>query len=215
MDALLADTTNGLQTVHYQLAELERATTSFSATAIASDIERALDGINENCRRLEQYASREPPQRRTDAKYKVDQLIYDHQHLKASLTALTAKVTSRFRQQADRDELLARRYTANETSISVGGAGEEADHNSRLRSAHTHIDELIDHGHAVLQNLRFQHGTLKGARRRALDVLNQLGLSNTVLQFIEQRTQEDKVVLFGGMAITTLLLVFIYYWVKY
>ncbi len=46
VDALLADTTNGLQTVHYQLAELERATTSFNAIAIASDIERALDGVS-------------------------------------------------------------------------------------------------------------------------------------------------------------------------
>jgi hypothetical protein len=71
--------------------------------------------------------------------------------IQASLTALTAKVTTRFRQQADRDELLARRYTANETSISVGGASEEADHNHRLRNAHTHIDELIDHGQAVLR----------------------------------------------------------------
>jgi hypothetical protein len=73
-------------------------------------------------------------------------------------------VAQRFRQQSERDELLSRRYkgmecvfamfylflSANEsTAVTVGDA--ELEQHQRLRGAHNQMDEMIDHGHAVLR----------------------------------------------------------------
>ena len=43
-----------------------------------------------------------------------------------------------------------------------------------------------------------------------LDIGNQLGLSNTLMRLIEQRTQQDKYILFGGMAASLVIMFLIY-----
>ena len=39
-----------------------------------------------------------------------------------------------------------------------------------------------------------------------MDVAHTLGLSNTVMRLIEQRTMQDKIILYGGMVITLLVM---------
>lgn len=69
-------------------------------------------------------------------------------------------------------------------------------------------------GNNVLGSLHSQRETLKGAHKRILDIGNTLGLSNHTMKLIERRIHEDKYVLFGGMALTTLIVVgVIYYFV--
>ena len=66
-------------------------------------------------------------------------------------------------------------------------------------------------GSNVLDNLRSQRKTLKGAHKRILDIGNTLGLSNQTMKLIERRLTEDKYVLFGGMFITLLVIGLIIY----
>lgn len=47
-------------------------------------------------------------------------------------------------------------------------------------------------------------------QRRILDIGNQLGLSNTVMRLVEQRTTQDMYLLVGGMIATTCLMILIY-----
>lgn len=51
---------------------------------------------------------------------------------------------------------------------------------------------------------------LQGAQRKMLDVSNMLGLSNTVMRLIEKRTFQDKIILFGGMILTLIIMYYIY-----
>ena len=46
---------------------------------------------------------------------------------------------------------------------------------------------------------------LKGAQRRALDVLHTLGLSDTVMRLIERRQSRDKLITYGGMGLVTIV----------
>jgi Golgi SNAP receptor complex protein 2 len=52
----------------------------------------------------------------------------------------------------------------------------------------------------------------KNAQRRILDIANSLGLSTSVLKFIERRGVQDKWILYGGMVATGLILLAIIYY---
>lgn len=64
------------------------------------------------------------------------------------------------------------------------------------------VDDLLGHGSAMLESLRNQRDTIKGFRRKLLDVANILGMSNTVMRLIEKRSRGDRLVLVGGILVT-------------
>lgn len=74
------------------------------------------------------------------------------------------------------------------------------------------MDELLANGGAVLSSLRGQYSTLRGARSRLMEVDNYIGLSNSVMRLIENRVFADKFILFGGMAILTILMFLIWFY---
>lgn len=81
-------------------------------------------------------------------------------------------------------------------------------------SIHPHLTVNLISGNNVLGSLYSQRDTLKGAHKRILDIGNTLGLSNHTMKLIERRIHEDKYVVFGGMAVTTLIIIgVIYYFV--
>jgi len=68
---------------------------------------------------------------------------------------------------------------------------------------------MLNSGASILENLRSQRITLKGAQRRLMDIANTLGLSNTTMRLIEKRAHEDKYVLIGGMLVTIIVIVLV------
>lgn len=81
-----------------------------------------------------------------------------------------------------------------------------------MTNAHRGVDDMLMTGNGVLDSLRSQRDTLKGARKRILDMGNTLGLSNHTMKLIEKRISEDKYVLFGGMAVTLLVIILVIYY---
>lgn len=69
------------------------------------------------------------------------------------------------------------------------------------------MDDMLLSGTNILENMREQRNTLKGAHRRMMDIGNTLGLSNTTMRLIEKRAFEDKYILFGGIFITVVIIV--------
>ena len=67
------------------------------------------------------------------------------------------------------------------------------------------VDDMIKQGAAILQAYSQQRQHLKSAERKVLDVLNTMGLSNSLLRVVERRQLVDKVIVFGGMALVVLL----------
>nr|CAD7194178.1 unnamed protein product [Timema douglasi] len=112
----------------------------------------------------------------------------------------------------ERELLLNSQFTTNnshlegDTSILMDHS---LQHNSALQNANHGVDDMLKSGAGILENLRDQRSTLKGAHRRLYDIANTLGLSNTTMRLIERRAYQDKFILLGGMLVTTFLITLI------
>ena len=60
------------------------------------------------------------------------------------------------------------------------------------------VDELMETGRASLDSLRAQRERLKNTHRNALDMINKLGLSDTVMRLINSRNRQDRKIAIGG-----------------
>jgi Golgi SNAP receptor complex protein 2 len=204
MEALYHQTNKVVHDIQSQLGRLERAITAEENSDIQNEIQARIDQMVSNCERLEMMVNKEPPSRRANAKLRVDQLKYDCQHLQAAMRNIQHRRYQRDEEERERDLLLSRDFTANsDTSILIDAA---LTHNHRIHGAHRGVDQLIDTGTNVLASLRDQRGTLKGVQRRVFDVINTLGLSNTVMRLVDRRSHQDKFILFGGMVVTCIVM---------
>lgn len=75
-----------------------------------------------------------------------------------------------------------------------------------FQNANRGVEDLLQSGAGILENLRNQHMTVKGAHRRLYDIANTLGLSNTTMRLIERRAYQDQFILFGGMVFTLIVI---------
>jgi len=185
--------------------------------AIQKEIAVRIEQIIRNCERLDVLVSKEPAagNRRLNAKVKVDQLKADVRHLQTSFQSLRARQWQREREMRDRDQLLKMRFTTNEAAAKANGNADSStsvlidkaiEHNDRLTRSNRAMDDLLGQGSVMLENLRNQRETIKGFRRKMMDVANVLGMSGTVMRLIERRQEGDKYVLWGGMVVTCLVM---------
>ncbi|CAB3987782.1 Golgi SNAP receptor complex member 2-like [Paramuricea clavata] len=186
---------------------LNRLATSRGGDAndIENQIESNLQTIGTNCERLNILVNKEPAHRRQNSKMKVDQLIYDQRHLEAALRNYRQKQMLQKKEEQEREELLQRKFTANngDTSIMIDHA---LQHNSSLHNASQGVDDLLGSGSSILTNLREQRITLKGVHKRILDIASTLGLSNTLIRLIDKRGTQDKWIVFGGIIVTCIIM---------
>ncbi|XP_053681116.1 probable Golgi SNAP receptor complex member 2 [Anopheles nili] len=210
MEALYMQTNSLIQETQQCFQRLNDA--RYDSNEIEHDIEMKITSVNGNCDRLDVLLFKVPVAQRQNAKMRVDQLKYDIRHLQAALKMFQDKKQRRETELAERESLLNKRFTANsETSIDIDYS---LQHHNSMQNAHRGVDEMIWTGSNVLDGLRSQRETLKGARKRILDVGNTLGLSNQTMKMIERRLVEDKYVLYGGMIITTVIIfLIIYFWI--
>lgn len=166
-----------------------------------------------NCERLDILCMKGPISQRQNAKMRVDQLKYDSRHLTAALNSWRNQILRRQQEEEEREALLSRKFTPNDhVDIMIDN---NLQHNNSLNTAVHGVDDLISHGSGILENLRSQRMTLKGAHKRLIDIGNTLGLSNTTMRLIEQRARQDGFVLIGGMIFTCLIIVIVFvYFVK-
>lgn len=209
MENLYHQTNRQIQEVQSSLGHLEKARGE-DANTLENLTNGKIDVIIKNCERLDVLVNKEPPTRRANAKLRVDQLKYDCQHLQAALRQIQHRRYQREEEERQREALLSRTFTTNDqgdTSILMDAG---LQHNTKLRDSHRGLDNLLGQGQSVLENLREQRMTLKGAHRKMLDIVNKLGLTNTVMRLIEKRTYQDKFILFGGMIVTCVLMFLIW-----
>ncbi|XP_043911162.1 Golgi SNAP receptor complex member 2 isoform X2 [Protopterus annectens] len=176
-----------------------------SVHVVENEIQASIDLIFSNLERLEILAGKEPPQKRQNAKLRVNQLKYDVQHLQAGLRNFQHRRYTREQQEREREELLAKTFTTNDADTSIA-IDESLQFNTSLHNAHRGMDDMLNNGSNILQGLRDQRMTLKGTQKKILDIANMLGLSNTVMRLIEKRGSQDKVIMIVGMVITCVIM---------
>nr|XP_029729039.1 probable Golgi SNAP receptor complex member 2 [Aedes albopictus] len=207
MEALYFQTNSLIQETQQCFQQL--SSVRVDSVAVEADIQTKLATVNANCDRLDVLLYKVPVAQRQNAKMRVDQLKYDVRHLQAALKLYQDKKARKEMELAERESLLNKRFTSNsETSIDIDYS---LQHHNSMQNAHRGVDEMLWTGSNILDGLRNQRETLKGAKKRILDVGNTLGLSNQTMKMIERRLAEDKYVMIGGMIVTLLIIVLVIY----
>ncbi|XP_067869268.1 Golgi SNAP receptor complex member 2 isoform X2 [Heterodontus francisci] len=112
METLYHQTNKQIHEVQTHMGQLEKADTQ-SIHLVENEIQARIDQIFSNLERLEILTSKEPPNRRQNAKLRVDQLKYDCQHLQTALKNFQHRRYAREQQDREREELLSRTFTTN------------------------------------------------------------------------------------------------------
>lgn len=207
METLYHQTNKLVQETQHLFSQLERRTADLDVQEIENNIESKINQINSNCERLDVLCLKGPISQRQNAKMRVDQLKYDNRHLNAALNSWRNKRIRKEREEAEREALLSRKFTANDHVDIV--IDHNVQHNSSLRNAVYGVDDLLNQGSGILDNLKSQRITLKGAHKRLIDIGNTLGLSNTTMRLIERRARQDGFILIGGMIFTCIVIVLV------
>ncbi|KAL0850147.1 hypothetical protein ABMA28_012023 [Loxostege sticticalis] len=204
MEVLYHQTNQLLQEASDLFHKLEKDPTN--CDEIENAIQSKINAVTANCEKLDIYVFKTPINQRPMAKMRVDQLKYDNKHIQASLVNAQNKRRRREQELADREQLLSRRFGHDHTAITVDYMAQEQ---TSLVNSHRHVDEMLHTGSNILDTLRYNRDTLKGAHRRLIDLANTLGLSNATISLIERRVSQDKYVLFGGMFVTLAVIVLV------
>ncbi|KAJ4427291.1 hypothetical protein ANN_24909 [Periplaneta americana] len=129
----------------------------------------------------------------------------------AALDTYRNRKYQRLQEEREREALLNHHFEPNsygETSIVMdqGQMFYAQKHQDSLQNANRGVDDMLQSGAGILENLRDQRMTIKGAHRRLYDIANTLGLSNTTMRLIERRAYQDKFILLGGMLFTLIVI---------
>ncbi|XP_065886864.1 Golgi SNAP receptor complex member 2-like [Dysidea avara] len=207
MEQLYQQTVRLLQETQKLAHEMTMSPLKEGYTPLESKVNENLQQLQQDCFRLENMARKEVPTRRQAAKYQVEQLVADVRMVQNAYTSRQQKKSQAEQAASQREELLSRRYTPNtpamDTSITIDAG---IQYHDRLQSANSAMDDLLGSASSIIGSITKQGGILKGAHRRMLDVMNTLGLSNTVMRLIEKRSAQDRVVFFGGVIVTLIVM---------
>lgn len=84
---------------------------------------------------------------------------------------------------------------------------------NRVDGIHIQIDELLDTGTNVLSQLRSNREHFRSINDRLGSIGSNLGMSSTVMRLIERRSYTDKLILFGGMILFTIMMLIVYIYI--
>eukprot|EP00257_Ricinus_communis_P001652 XP_002512083.2 membrin-11 [Ricinus communis] len=198
------------------LKELERLENSTSSGGLDSPelsfaVKKDISQIQSLCAQMDRlWRSIAAKPQRDLWKRKVEQVAEEAESLKQSLDRYFLRNQRRTREAQERAELLGR---ANGESAHVLRIfDEEAQAMQSVHNSKRMLEESLSTGSAILSKYSEQRQRLKNAQRKALDVLNTVGLSNSVLRLIERRNRVDRWIKYVGMLITLALVYFLVSW---
>ncbi|GBP78270.1 Golgi SNAP receptor complex member 2 [Eumeta japonica] len=172
MEELYHKTNQMVQETSDLFHKLEKDPINYEETE--KNIQSKINAITANCERLEVYVFKTPINQRPIAKMRCDQLKYDNKHIQAALTNYQRRRLQREREREERENLLSRRFGNDHTAITVDYTAQEK---LSLENSHRNVDEMLHTGSHILDTLKYNRETLKGAHRRLIDLANTLGLS--------------------------------------
>jgi golgi SNAP receptor complex member 2 len=186
-----------------RLHELELQFNEVEKGSSYSHINDVSLGLSEMCMRFDQLDKlvlSEPKDRREDCKRRITHLRNSHQHIKVSLDSWIRRNSS-YNFDAQKKDLFG-------GADLEGGTMRDAVNSTRM------MNDYIASGKETLGNLLSQRERLKSVQRKVFDILNYLGLSNTIIKNVERRDFVDKWLVFVGMLFILLLIGVIYFYFR-
>ncbi|KAG6386188.1 hypothetical protein SASPL_155079 [Salvia splendens] len=142
---------------------------------------------------------------------KVEQVSEEAESFRASLDRYTSRHQKRVQEAQERAELF-RRPSGDAHVLRI--FDEESQAAESVRRSSRLLEDSFATGVAILSKYSEQRDHLKRAQRKALDVLNTLGLSNSLLRLIERRSRFDKWIKYAGMTVTIIIVVMFWRWTR-
>ena len=194
-----------------RLHELEQQFHEVGRGTSFSQINDIFLGLSEMCRRFEQLDKlvlSEPKDRREDCKRRISHLRNSHEHIKSSLESWVER-NSQFNFEMQKRDLFG-------NADLEGGTMSDAEiaENSSLNNSSRMMNDYLAVGKETLGNLLSQRERIKSVQRKVLDILNYLGLSNTIIKVVERRDSVDKWIVYAGMILITALLFVVYFYFR-
>ncbi len=204
LSELLPEEKRRLHEIEQQLIELERG----NSTIHSSDVFLGLQEMSLRLNDLEKLLLRESKAKKDDYRRRLQHLRASHSHVRDSLENYIKRTCSND-YSLQKAKLLASTATYSQQDLEL----EMAESGSLSRSSQM-IGEYLSIGQETLSELVNQRERLKSIQRKAFDMLNYLGISNSLLKYIERRDGMDKWIVYGGMIIIVLLLFFVIWFLK-
>ncbi|XP_038883832.1 membrin-11-like [Benincasa hispida] len=207
---LLLKTRDGLE----KLERLEyTAASGMDSPEISFSIKRDITQIQSLCVEMDRlWRSVAAKSQRDLWKRKVEQVAEEADSMKQSLDKYFLRNQKRMTEAKERAELLGR---ANGDSAHILRIfDDEAQAMNSVRNSSRMLEEASATGEAILFKYSEQRDRLKRAQRKALDVLNTVGLSNSVLKLIERRHRVDNWIKYAGMILTIVVVFIFVQWVR-
>ncbi|RDX93176.1 Membrin-11 [Mucuna pruriens] len=148
-------------------------------------------------------------------KRKVEQIAEEAESLRASLDKYNLRNQNRMREANERAELLGRAVCCcchalvewnGDSAHVLRIYDEEAQAIQSVRTSSRELENANALGEAILSSMHGQRERLKSAHRKAWDILNTVGISNSVLRLIERRNRVDQWIKYAGMLLTVIFL---------
>ncbi|KAM7531735.1 hypothetical protein LguiB_035145 [Lonicera macranthoides] len=196
-----------------RLERLEFSSSSLDSPELSFSVQRDISQIQSLCSDMDRLWRSVPAKSQRDLwKRKVEQVAEEADSLKESLDRYFQRHQRRMQEVQERAELLGR--ANGDSSHVLRIFDEEAQAMQSARNSSRMLEEATASGVAILSKYSEQRDRLKRAQRKALDVLNTLGLSNSVLRLIERRNRIDKWIKYAGMVFTIVILFVFWRWTR-
>lgn len=199
---LLPQEKRRLHELEQQLLELERG----SITIHPSDIYVGLKEMTFRLDELDKLVLKEPKNRKDDFRRRVHHLRTTYNHIKNSLDGLVRRKDS-VSFDSQKKDLFAGAGTGGDIELEMAESGS-------LQRSSNMLSEYLSVGQETLSELLEQKGRLKSIQRKALDIMNYLGVSNTIIKAVERRDITDKWIVIIGMVLILLLIGFIWFFLR-
>ncbi|KXZ49514.1 MEMB1 protein [Gonium pectorale] len=145
---------------------------------------------------------RENTSKRDVWKRKVEQVSEELDTIRRAMDRQTSRESRRAAEAREREELLSRgemgRRAKQEMDEEAGMAGS-------VQRSKRYLEEMFDSGANILASMAGNRERLKAAQKKALDVLNTVGLGESMLRMIERRQRMDVYTAYGGMVVILLV----------
>lgn len=148
---------------------------------------------------LESLVGQERPAQREDWRRKLGELRSERDFLRDQLGKFDQGRRKVSQEAREREELLARRHAA----LPASAMDSYAEEGSSLLRSRRMVGDYLQTGQASLANLVEQRSRLKNAHRKVLDMANILGLSNSILRVADKREAVDRLMVLGGIIVTS------------
>ena len=206
LSELIAEDKRRVFELEAQLVEYEKGT---NKAVQASDIQLGLEEMGKRLVELERQANNESKSRRDDMRRRVSHLRSTHTHVKQSLEVIMRRRDSQKYESARRDLF---GDTSGDGQSNVNIDLEMAESASLDRSSNM-VNTYIAQGQETLNELLEQKDRLKNIQRKVFDIMNYLGISQSIIKAVEKRDFTDKwIVIIGMIVVSSFLLVL--WWFK-